>query len=156
MSFTKTENIRWVVQNLGIVNEFILRTDFIADSEVKYYLSAADFVIQPYRNATQSGVTPSPIISKTHVGNDRRRPSRSCSRWQSRPGLEPEPSSIASHILKLYELEKTIFAATSRREKEIQLVCACKQHKRPGEIMFWTRLRCRHDAFIASHLCTVG
>ena len=47
-----------LVQNLGIVNELILRTDFIADSEVKYYLSAADFVIQPYRNATQSGVTP--------------------------------------------------------------------------------------------------
>ena len=36
----------------------ILRTHFIADSEVKYYMSAADFVIQPYRNATQSGVTP--------------------------------------------------------------------------------------------------
>nr|AIA93452.1 CAZy families GT4 protein [uncultured Alistipes sp.] len=30
----------------------------MAGSEVKYYLSAADFVIQPYRNATQSGVTP--------------------------------------------------------------------------------------------------
>ena len=36
----------------------ILRTDFIPDSEVKNYLCAADVVIQPYRNATQSGVTP--------------------------------------------------------------------------------------------------
>ena len=36
----------------------ILKTDFIPDSEVKYYLCAADAVIQPYRNATQSGVTP--------------------------------------------------------------------------------------------------
>ncbi|QES90571.1 glycosyltransferase [Rhizosphaericola mali] len=35
-----------------------LHTNFITDSEVKYYLSAADFVIQPYRDATQSGVTP--------------------------------------------------------------------------------------------------
>jgi glycosyltransferase involved in cell wall biosynthesis len=36
----------------------ILKTNFIADSDVRYYLSAADCVIQPYRNATQSGVTP--------------------------------------------------------------------------------------------------
>lgn len=36
----------------------ILRTQFIADSEVKYFLCASDCVVQPYRNATQSGVTP--------------------------------------------------------------------------------------------------
>jgi len=47
-----------LIKTLGIENELILRTDFIQDSEVKYYLSAADFVIQPYKNATQSGVTP--------------------------------------------------------------------------------------------------
>ena len=39
-------------------DDLILRTDFIPDSEVKYYLCAADVVVQPYRNATQSGVTP--------------------------------------------------------------------------------------------------
>ena len=36
----------------------MIKTDFIPDSEVKYYLCAADVVVQPYRNATQSGVTP--------------------------------------------------------------------------------------------------
>ena len=36
----------------------LIHTNFIADSEVKYYLCAADVVVQPYRNATQSGVTP--------------------------------------------------------------------------------------------------
>lgn len=36
----------------------LLRTDFIPDEEVRYYLCAADVVVQPYRNATQSGVTP--------------------------------------------------------------------------------------------------
>ncbi len=43
---------------LGIEDMLILKTDFIPDSEVKYYLCAADMVVQPYRNATQSGVTP--------------------------------------------------------------------------------------------------
>jgi glycosyltransferase involved in cell wall biosynthesis len=46
------------ITRLGIENILILRTDFIPDSEVKYYLCAADVVVQPYRSATQSGVTP--------------------------------------------------------------------------------------------------
>jgi glycosyltransferase involved in cell wall biosynthesis len=46
------------VAQLGIQNNLLIHTSFIADSEVKYYLCAADVVVQPYRNATQSGVTP--------------------------------------------------------------------------------------------------
>lgn len=46
------------IEALGIKDQLILKTDFIPDSEVKYYLCAADVVVQPYRNATQSGVTP--------------------------------------------------------------------------------------------------
>jgi glycosyltransferase involved in cell wall biosynthesis len=47
-----------LINQLGIQGELILRTDFIPDSEVKNYLCASDVVIQPYRSATQSGVTP--------------------------------------------------------------------------------------------------
>ena len=40
------------------LEEFIeLRTDFIPDDEVNLYFSAADMVVQPYKSATQSGVT---------------------------------------------------------------------------------------------------
>lgn len=46
------------ITQLGIAPYLLLHTDFIPDSEVKYFLCAADVVIQPYRNATQSGVTP--------------------------------------------------------------------------------------------------
>jgi glycosyltransferase involved in cell wall biosynthesis len=35
----------------------ILRTEYIPTEEVKYYFSACDMVVQPYRRATQSGVT---------------------------------------------------------------------------------------------------
>lgn len=34
-----------------------LRTDFIPDNEVNLYFSASDMVVQPYKSATQSGVT---------------------------------------------------------------------------------------------------
>lgn len=46
------------IEKLDIRDRLILKTVFIADSEVKYYLCAADVVVQPYRSATQSGVTP--------------------------------------------------------------------------------------------------
>lgn len=34
-----------------------MRTDFIPDDEVNLYFSAADMIVQPYKSATQSGVT---------------------------------------------------------------------------------------------------
>ncbi|HDR68777.1 MAG TPA: glycosyltransferase [Bacteroidaceae bacterium] len=41
----------------GLTDQVILRTDFIPDDEVKYYFSASDLVVQPYRSATQSGIS---------------------------------------------------------------------------------------------------
>lgn len=32
-------------------------TEFIPNSDVRYYFSASDLVVQPYRTATQSGIT---------------------------------------------------------------------------------------------------
>lgn len=42
---------------LGIYDDVEWRTQFVPNSEVRHYFSAADLVVQPYRNATQSGVT---------------------------------------------------------------------------------------------------
>ena len=41
----------------GLQEEVLLHDRFVPDEEVKYYFSAADFVVQPYKTATQSGVT---------------------------------------------------------------------------------------------------
>ena len=45
------------IERLGIADRVILKTDFIPDSEVNRYFCAADVVVQPYKTATQSGVT---------------------------------------------------------------------------------------------------
>lgn len=47
-----------LISNLGIRDQLIMQTRFIRNEEVKYYMCAADVLVQPYRNATQSGVTP--------------------------------------------------------------------------------------------------
>ncbi len=46
-----------LIQQLGIREKLILKTDFIPDNEVRNYFCAADMVVQPYKHATQSGVT---------------------------------------------------------------------------------------------------
>ena len=108
-----------LIDKLGIRSKLILRTDFIPDSEVKYYLSAADFVIQPYRNATQSGVTPlayhfeKPMLV-TNVGGLPQLVPNGISGVVS----EPNPASIAQHIVTLYNLGETHFLPGLREEKK--------------------------------------
>ena len=45
------------IQNLGIQDSVILKSDFIPDKDVKNYFCACDMITQTYRTATQSGVT---------------------------------------------------------------------------------------------------
>ena len=118
--FYEDENVyKDQINRLGIQDQLLLRTEFIPDSEVRYYLSAADLVIQPYRSATQSGVTPlayhfdKPMIV-TNVG--------------SLPSLVPhkkvglvteaEPASIADAILEFYEMGEDYFIPHLRTEKQ--------------------------------------
>ena len=45
------------IKRLGLGDLVILRTSFIPDREVQNYFSVADLIAQPYRTATQSGVS---------------------------------------------------------------------------------------------------
>ncbi|MBS1642250.1 MAG: glycosyltransferase [Bacteroidetes bacterium] len=108
-----------LIEKFNLKNQLILKTDFIADSEVKYYLSAADFVIQPYRNATQSGVTPlayhfeKPMLVTNVGGLPSLVPNK-------KVGLiaEPNATAIANKILELYELGEEYFLPHLREEKK--------------------------------------
>jgi D-inositol-3-phosphate glycosyltransferase len=46
-----------LADQLGIADRLVITDAFIPDEEVKYYFSVCDMVIQPYRSATQSGIT---------------------------------------------------------------------------------------------------
>lgn len=46
-----------LIAELGIENRLVMRTDYIPSEEVKYYFGAADLVVQPYKSATQSGIS---------------------------------------------------------------------------------------------------
>lgn len=107
------------VKQLGIADQLILRTDFIPDSEVQYYLCAADAVIQPYRNATQSGVTPlayhfeKPMVVTNVGGLPNLVP-------HEKVGLvvEPDAKAIADGIRRFYQLGENYFIPHLRSEKQ--------------------------------------
>jgi len=52
----KEKYLKFIEQN-GLENQIIQIDKFIPDSDVGYYFNACDLVVQPYRSATQSGVT---------------------------------------------------------------------------------------------------
>jgi glycosyltransferase involved in cell wall biosynthesis len=108
-----------LIQAYKLEDKVILKTEFIPDSQVKYYLCAADCVVQPYRNATQSGVTPlayhfeKPMVV-TNVGG---LPSLVP---HEKSGLvcEPDPASIAQAIARFYQLGENYFITHLRVEKQ--------------------------------------
>jgi glycosyltransferase involved in cell wall biosynthesis len=107
------------INRLGISNNVILRSDFIPDGDVKYYLCAADAVIQPYRHATQSGVTPlayyfeKPMIVTNVGGLPSLVPNE-------KAGLVTEPTaeSVANGIRRFYQLGENYFLPHLRSEKQ--------------------------------------
>ncbi len=55
--YSNEASYRHQVEQLGIADRVWFAGRYIPDKEVEYYFSAADMVVQPYKSATQSGVT---------------------------------------------------------------------------------------------------
>lgn len=117
--YENEQQYQQLIDELNIRDLLILRTDFIPDSEVRNYLCAADFVIQPYKHATQSGITPlsyhfeKPMLV-TNVG------ALPAMVPHEKVGIvtEPEPAAIAQGIQQLYSLGEEHFLFHLRSEKK--------------------------------------
>ncbi|MFT6321768.1 MAG: glycosyltransferase involved in cell wall biosynthesis [Granulosicoccus sp.] len=55
--YSNEEKYKTQIASLGIDNQLVMATKFISNEEVKYYFCAADLITQPYKTATQSGVS---------------------------------------------------------------------------------------------------
>jgi len=91
-----------------------LHTKFIPNDDVKLYFSAADIVAQPYRNATQSGVSQvayhfeTPMII-TNVGGLSELVPHGEAGWV----CEPTAESLAAAIVSMYEPKRLDHIRTS-------------------------------------------
>jgi len=108
-----------LIKKEGIEKQMLMHTHFISDSDVKYYLSAADVVVQPYIQATQSGVTPlayhfeRPMVV-TNVGAL----PRLVPHGKVGYVCEQNPKSIAEAILKFFDGNPERFLAQLIEEKK--------------------------------------
>jgi glycosyltransferase involved in cell wall biosynthesis len=108
-----------LIRDYQLEQQVILHHDFIPNDAVKYYFSAADVVIQPYRNATQSGVTPlayhfnKPMIVTNVGGLPDYVP-------DGKVGLvtEPSPQPMAEAIRKFFRLGAGHFVEAVVEEKQ--------------------------------------
>ena len=93
------------IARLDLHEQLILRTDFIANEEVKYYFSVADLVVQPYKTATQSGISQMayhfgvPMVVTAVGGLPEIVPD-----GEAGYVVDPEPAAIAAAIQQFFAL----------------------------------------------------
>ncbi len=118
--YSNEEKYQALIKKLGLDEHIIVINQFIKDSEVGYYFSAADLVAQPYKNATQSGVTQiayhfeTPILVTNVGGLPEMVP-------HDKVGyvVEKSETEIAKALTDFYENQKsTEFVSNLKVEKE--------------------------------------
>jgi D-inositol-3-phosphate glycosyltransferase len=98
-----------LIKTQNLENQVIIKSDYIPTEEVKYYFGAADAVVQPYRSATQSGISQiayhfeKPMIV-TNVGGL----SEIVPHGEAGYVVEPTPQYIADAIEKFYQNDNAV------------------------------------------------
>jgi len=118
--YSSSEKYLEMIENLHLKDKVILHSEFVPDSEVSYFFCASDIIVQPYKTATQSGVTQiayhfeKPMIV-TNVGGL----PEIVPHGKSGYVVEPNPDEIAGAIVDFYENNKiSVFDAGIKEEKK--------------------------------------
>lgn len=117
--YTSSQKYEEIIRDKQIEEHVILHTHFIADDLVPYYFSAADLIVQPYKSATQSGVTQvayhfeKPILVTDVGGLGEIVPDKKVGYTVS-----PDPGSIAEALVDFFENDRSEkFIENLRAEK---------------------------------------
>jgi len=109
-----------IIEKEKLDDQVVLATDFIPDGEVGKYFSASDIVVQPYKDATQSGVTQiayhfnRPMIT-TDVGGLAEMVPDNVVGYV----VKPDVKEISEAIIKYFDQEKEAeFTEGVKKEKE--------------------------------------
>lgn len=117
--YESEKNYRELIAKYQLQHRILLYPSFIAEEDVKYFICAGDCIIQPYKSATQSGVTPVayhfevPMIVTNVGGLPQMVP-------HQKAGLicEPDPESIATAIDSYFRMGKDRFLPGLQTEKK--------------------------------------
>jgi glycosyltransferase involved in cell wall biosynthesis len=108
-----------IVERLKLKDHIIFYSDYIPDHEIPVFFSAADVIVQPYKSATQSGVTQiayqydKPMIVTNVGGLPEIVP-------HGRAGfvVDKDPKQIANAIIEFYSGEKKVNMEKQVREEK--------------------------------------
>lgn len=109
-----------MISRLGLQDRVKIYSDFIPDNEVKYYFSAADLVVQPYRTATQSGISQmayhfeKPMLVTAVGGLPEIVPDGKAGYVAA-----PQPDAIADNILRFLAQPEGVFTTFIREQKAL-------------------------------------
>ena len=107
--YANEEDYRTIINNLQIAEHIVLVNEFIKDQEVGYYFSAADLLAQPYKSATQSGVTQIgyhfeiPMLVTNVGGLPEMVPDQKIGYV-----VDPDPKSISNALTNFYSYERAL------------------------------------------------
>ena len=132
------DKYRAQIASLGLTDRVIIRNEFIPDDDLRKYFGAADLIVQPYKTATQSGVTQvafhfeKPMLV-TNVGGL----GEIVHDHQMGYACEPKAEAIAADLLDYYQnnrqkayttylkKEKTKYAWSNMTEAYINILSQC-------------------------------
>jgi glycosyltransferase involved in cell wall biosynthesis len=118
--YCDTKPYQEIISRHHLEDQVIMSNDFIPDSQVLNYFCAADLVVQPYKSATQSGVTQIAYhFNKPMIITDVGGLAEFVPHEKVGYVVNPEPAEISAAILRFYEEGKEIeFSANAAKEKE--------------------------------------
>lgn len=91
-------------KELGLEGMVVWKSDFVPDSEVRYCFGAADIIVQPYKSATQSGVTQIAYhFEKPMLVTDVGGLAETVPDGKVGYVVEPEPDRIAEALVDFFE-----------------------------------------------------
>lgn len=118
--YTSSEKYLKIIREKNLSDHVILRTDFIPDHDVANYFGAADMIVQPYKSATQSGVTQIAFhYNKPMLVTDVGGLGEIIPHGKVGYVVNPGPEAITEAIFDFYDNDRNdFFTANVIREKE--------------------------------------
>ncbi len=106
-----------LIKQHNLETEIIQVNEFISNSEVRYYFNAADVIVQPYKTATQSGVTQIAYhFNKPMIVTDVGGLSELCPHEKVGYVVDPAPRAISNAIFDFFN--KQMLEAFTENVKE--------------------------------------
>lgn len=132
-----------LIRSYQLEDQVLLFNEFIPEQKIRFFFSAADVLVQPYRHATQSGVTPlSMHFELPMIVTDAGGLKEMVVDKVTGLVVQKDPASIAKGILEYFQKGKDFFIPSLVKQK----IAYSWPVMADGILAFWSRLKSEKNA----------